>query len=95
MTAVDVVLAVWMILKGQNPTEVYHVFPALVRKQHSSGGTYDPALAMDLFHLSLLIILDKTLLLYLCFNTAHVYMNVMCIRAREKQDAATISLHRY
>lgn len=44
------VVAVWMILtysKGQNPTEVCHVFPALVRKQHSSGGAYDPALAID------------------------------------------------
>lgn len=33
--------------KGQNPTEVYHVFPALLRKQHSSGSTYDPAPAID------------------------------------------------
>lgn len=85
------------MFEGAESYRVYHVFPALVRKQHSSGGTYDPALriAMDLFHLSLLIILNKTLLRYLCFNTAHVYMNVMCIRAREKQDAATILLHRY
>lgn len=62
--------------KGQNPAEGYHVSTRLEENSIAP----EVLVTIDLFHLNRHLF-NQTLLRYPCFNTSHVHISIMCIRA--------------